>query len=68
MSVRGQTASPPEGALTQAALEWDAFDLIVKPIVPQEAALSARLALWQSKLLRLLASKVTCRGAAPPSC
>jgi hypothetical protein len=40
-----------------SALNGNAFDLIVKPIVSQEAALSVKRALWQGKLLRLLASK-----------
>lgn len=38
-------------------LETDAFDVIVTPIYPTEAVQIVRLALWQSKLLRLLASK-----------
>jgi len=43
--------------LAHAALDGDAFDLIVKPIVPDDAAQTVRLALWQNKLLQLLASK-----------
>jgi DNA-binding response OmpR family regulator len=50
------TASQEERALASMALEEDAFDLIVKPIVPHEAVQSVRLALWQNRLLRLLAS------------
>jgi len=51
--IAGQT----DRTLAQRFLEKDAFDLIVKPIVPQEAAQTVRLALWQHRLLRLLASK-----------
>lgn len=51
------TASSEQRPLAQAALKSDAFDLIVKPIVPPEAAHTVRLALWQSRLLRLLTSK-----------
>ncbi len=43
--------------IAHAVLEGDAFDLIIKPIVPYDAAHTVRLALWQSKLLRLLSSK-----------
>ena len=39
------------------ALEGDAFDLIVKPIVPHQAVQTVKLALWHHGLLRLLASR-----------
>ena len=35
----------------------EAFDPIVKPLVPEQAVLSVRLALWQNKLLKLLAAR-----------
>ena len=38
-------------------LAKEAFDLIVKPIVPKEAVRSVKRALWQNKLLTLLASR-----------
>lgn len=41
----------------QSALEGDAFDLIVTPIVPTDAAQTVRLSLWQNKLLKLLTSQ-----------
>lgn len=39
------------------ALEGDAFDLIVKPIVPHQAVQTVKLALWHHGLLQLLASR-----------
>ncbi len=51
------TASAEQRPLAQAALETQAFDLIVKPIVPAEAAHTVRLALWQNRLLRLLTAQ-----------
>lgn len=51
------TADSEQRPLAQAALEREAFDLIVKPIVPSEAAHTVRLALWQNRLLQLLVSK-----------
>ncbi len=51
------TASVEDRVLASKYLEKDAFDLIVKPIVPQEAIQTVSLALWQNKLLRLLASR-----------
>ena len=44
-------------SLAHAAFAGSAFDLIVKPIVPQDAAQTVRLALWHNKLQRLLALK-----------
>lgn len=41
----------------KSALEGDAFDLIVTPIVPTDATQTVRLALWQNKLLKLLTSQ-----------
>ncbi|MBK9307947.1 MAG: hypothetical protein IPM58_12885 [Nitrospira sp.] len=51
------TAGQDDHQEAYRALVDDAFDLIVKPLVPHEAVRSVRLALWQNKLLRLLASK-----------
>lgn len=48
------TAGPEQHQFAQAALERDAFDLIVNPIIPLEAMDTVRLALWQNRLLRLL--------------
>ncbi len=47
------TASAEQRPLTRVALKTQAFD----PIVPLEAAHTVRLALWQSRLLRLICSK-----------
>lgn len=41
----------------QGVIETDAFDVIVTPIHSTEAVETVRLALWQNRLLRLLASK-----------
>jgi len=41
----------------KSALEGDAFDLIVTPIVPTDATQTVRLTLWQNKLLKLLTSQ-----------
>lgn len=51
------TACLEDRVLASKYLEKDAFDLIVKPIVPQETAQTVKLAPWQSSLLRLLASR-----------
>ena len=50
-------ASPREPSVANQALAGNAFDVIVTPINPHEAADTVRLALWQHKLLRLLASR-----------
>jgi DNA-binding NtrC family response regulator len=50
-------ASLSEQSSAYKVLEKDAFDLIVRPIIPQEAAQTVWLALWQNKFLRLLASR-----------
>lgn len=50
------TAGPEQHPLAQAALEYDAFDLIVKPIIQLEAMDTVCLELWQNRLLRLLTS------------
>lgn len=53
------TASHVDRTLAYRAIKKrDAIDLIIQPIVPQEAAQSVKVALWQNKLLKLLASKV----------
>lgn len=51
------TANKRDGMLAYQAIEKEAFDLIAKPIVPQEATHTVKLALWQSRFLRLLASR-----------
>ncbi|MDK2743467.1 MAG: hypothetical protein NDI90_11170 [Nitrospira sp. BO4] len=51
------TVSEKDLTLAHAVLEGDAFDLIIKPIVATDAAHTVRLALWQNKLLKLLASR-----------
>lgn len=51
------TAGEGDRTLAHTALEEDAFDLIVKPIVRLQAARTVRLALWHNGLLRLLTSK-----------
>ncbi len=51
------TAGKQDRWSAQRMLQREAFDLIVKPLVPQQAAQTGRLALWQNKLLHLLASK-----------
>jgi len=51
------TASQDESQMAEASLKGEAFDLIVKPLIPHQAARTIRLALWQNQLLRLLASK-----------
>ncbi|HRI38826.1 MAG TPA: hypothetical protein PLO50_09735 [Nitrospira sp.] len=49
-------ASRDDREPTSTYLKGEAFDLIVKPIIPQQAAQTVRLALWQNALLRLLSS------------
>jgi len=51
------TVSQRDLPFAHTALAGDAFDLIVKPIVPHDAAQTVRLALWHNKLQRLLALK-----------
>jgi DNA-binding NtrC family response regulator len=51
------TANKRDGMLAYQAIEKEAFDLIAKPIVPQDATQTFKLALWQSRFLRLLASR-----------
>ncbi len=51
------TAGKQDRSSAFRILEREAFDLIVKPIIPEQAAQTIRLALWQNKLLHLLASK-----------
>lgn len=50
------TASRDDRDLASKYLKGEAFDIIVKPIVPLQAAQTVRLALWQNALLRLLSS------------
>lgn len=45
------TASRDDRELASKYLKEEAFDLIVKPIIPQQAAQTVRLALWQNALL-----------------
>lgn len=51
------TVSQRDVALAHTAFTGNAFDLIVKPIVPHDAVQTVRLALWQNKLLSLIASR-----------
>ncbi len=51
------TAGKQDRSSAYRLLQREAFDLIVKPIVPEQAAHTIRLALWQNRLLKLLASK-----------
>lgn len=51
------TASLDECELAYTYLENGAFDVIVKPVVSQEAVQTVKVALWQSSLLKLLASR-----------
>ncbi len=51
------TVSQRDLPFAHTALAGDAFDLIVKPIVPHDAAQTVRLALWHNKLQRLLSLK-----------
>ncbi|MGC4097744.1 MAG: hypothetical protein QM706_11565 [Nitrospira sp.] len=51
------TASLEDCELATTYLENGAFDLIIKPIVPLQAAQTVRLALWQNSLLRMLGAK-----------
>ncbi len=51
------TASRDDCELASQCLVKETFDLIVKPIDPEQAVQTVRLALWQNKLLKLLAAK-----------
>lgn len=51
------TANSLDRISASQCLAKEAFDLIVKPLVPKEAVQSVRRALWQNKLLTLLASR-----------
>ncbi len=51
------TAFEEECPMAETSLKAEAFDLIVKPIVPFQAVQTVNVALWQNKFLRLLASK-----------
>ena len=51
------TASAMDRAAASQCLAKDAFDLIVKPLVTKEAVQTVKLALWQNKLLTLLAAR-----------
>src|SRR5690349_15613455 len=51
------TASLADRTSASQCLAKDAFDLIAKPIVPEEAVQIVKRALWQNKLLTLLASR-----------
>lgn len=51
------TAGRDDLPMAETALKDEAFDLITKPIVPDEATQTIRLALWHNRLLRLLASR-----------
>lgn len=47
------TVNQKDLPLAYAAFEGNAFDVIVKPIVPPDAARTVRLALWQNRLQKL---------------
>jgi hypothetical protein len=51
------TTAKNDRILVQPALEEDAFDVIVKPLVEPQVTRTVKLALWQNGLLRLLTSK-----------
>jgi PleD family two-component response regulator len=51
------TTAKNDRTLAHMALEEDAFDLIVKPLVEPQVTRTVKLALWQNRLLRLLTSK-----------
>ena len=51
------TVNQKDLPLAYAAFEKNAFDVIVKPIVPPDAARTVRLALWQNRLQKLAALK-----------
>lgn len=51
------TANQMDRTLASMFLQKDAFDVILKPIVPHEAVQTIALALWQNRLRKLLASK-----------
>ena len=51
------TASREDRELASRYLEKDAFDLIVKPLDPEQAVQTVRMALWQNSLLKMLAAR-----------
>jgi DNA-binding NtrC family response regulator len=51
------TAGQEDRTWAATVLEGDAFDLIAKPIVADQAVQTVRLALWHHAFLRLLASR-----------
>lgn len=51
------TANEEDRAWASTVLQGDAFDLIVKPIVPDQAVHTVNLALWHHRFLQLLASR-----------
>jgi DNA-binding NtrC family response regulator len=51
------TAAASDKQAARQALEYGAFDLITRPLKPDQAVATIRLALWQNKLLTLIASK-----------
>ena len=51
------TVGREDRSLARRYLERDAFDLIIKPMVPHEAVQTVGLALWQNRLRGLLAAK-----------
>ena len=51
------TVDQAERSRAQASLLTRGFDLITKPIQPDQAVKTLRLALWQNRLLKLLASR-----------
>ena len=51
------TAAASDNQAARQALEFGAFDLITRPVHPNEAVATIRLALWQDKLMAIIASK-----------
>jgi len=51
------TAAASDRQAVRQALGYGAFDLITRPVRPNEAVATIRLALWQNKLLAIIASK-----------
>ncbi len=51
------TATPPQKESALGALTHGAFDVVTNSLDPEELQTTIRLALWQNRLLRLLASR-----------
>jgi len=51
------TAASSDNQAARQALEFGAFDLITRPVHPNHAVATIRLALWQNRLSAIIASK-----------